>query len=113
MARVLIIDDIAVIRRMVSLALSADHEIVGELSDGYAAAAEVETVQPDVVIMDHRMPRVDGVEATRRIKALFPHVAVIGFTSEPASRDALLAAGANAAFGKSDLSELRDYLEIH
>ncbi len=61
--------------------LERGHDIVGELSDGYAAASEVEETQPDVVIMDFKMPTVSGIHATRAVKALFPHVVVVGFTS--------------------------------
>ena len=81
MARILIVDDMAEIRRLLTRSLKGDHEIVGELSDGYAAASEVEELHPDIVIMDHKMPLIDGERATRMIKAVFPHVVVIGFTS--------------------------------
>ena len=108
--RVLIVDDMPEIRRMVRSRLEKDHEVVGELSDGYAVASEVEETRPDVVIMDLKMPIIDGAEATRQIKALFPHVLVLGFTSAGESGQTLLEAGADAWFSKADLEALCGYL---
>lgn len=111
MARILIVDDRPEIRRLVKRTLKkGDHEIVGELSDRYAAASEVEQLNPDIVIMDHKMPIIDGEQATRP-KRLYPHVVVIGFTSGGTeSGNALLAAGADVCFRKDDLSALQSYL---
>ena len=67
--RVLIADDQALVRGGFRMILEAkdDMEVVGEAGDGAEAVALVEEVQPDVVLMDVRMPGVDGIEATRRI----------------------------------------------
>lgn len=81
--RVLIADDQALVRmgfRMV-LDAEADLEVVGEAADGDAAAQLAEQLRPDVVLMDVRMPRVDGIEATRRIIAANPHCRVIILTT--------------------------------
>ena len=69
MISVLIADDQAVVRRGLRMILEAqgDIEVVGEASDGLEAVALVRELDPDVVLMDIRMPRVDGIEATRRI----------------------------------------------
>lgn len=69
--RVLLADDQAVIRYGLRLILEGepDLEIVGEAADGEAAVAAVQRLTPDVVLMDVRMPRVDGIEAVRRIVA--------------------------------------------
>jgi DNA-binding NarL/FixJ family response regulator len=69
--RVLIADDQALVRGGFRMILEAkeDMEVVGEAGDGAEAVAIVERMQPDVVLMDVRMPRVDGIEATRRIAA--------------------------------------------
>lgn len=72
MARILIIDDTPEVRRMLRSRLERAHEIVGELSDGYAAASKVADTRPDVVIIDPKMPTVSSVHATREIKASFP-----------------------------------------
>lgn len=71
MIRVLLADDQRLVRsgfRMI-LRASPDLEVVGEAGDGLEALALAREVAPDVVLMDVRMPRLDGIEATRRITA--------------------------------------------
>jgi len=63
------------------LELQPDLHIVGEAGDGITAEALVERLQPDVVLMDLRMPRRDGVEATRRIVGRWPAVQVLVLTT--------------------------------
>ncbi|MGO1318108.1 MAG: response regulator [Cellulomonadaceae bacterium] len=69
MIRVLVADDHAAIRSGLRLMLegSGDVEVVGEASDGAAAVINARALRPDVVLMDVRMPAVDGIEATRTI----------------------------------------------
>jgi DNA-binding NarL/FixJ family response regulator len=68
---VLIVDDQALVRAGFRMILEAepDMEVVGEASDGREAVAEARRLAPDVVLMDVRMPEVDGIEATRRLLA--------------------------------------------
>jgi DNA-binding NarL/FixJ family response regulator len=67
--RVLIVDDQALVRAGFRMILEAqpDLEVVGEAGDGSAAIDAVRSLRPDVVLMDVRMPGVDGIEATRRL----------------------------------------------
>jgi DNA-binding NarL/FixJ family response regulator len=68
---VLIVDDQALVRAGFRMILDAeeDIEVAGEAADGQEAVSEVQRLQPDVVLMDVRMPVLDGIEATRRLLA--------------------------------------------
>ncbi|WFR67359.1 response regulator transcription factor [Curtobacterium flaccumfaciens] len=81
--RVLVVDDQAIVRDglVTVLSLVPDLEVVGEASDGAEAVAAVERDAPDVVLMDLRMPVVDGPTATARITGAHPQVAVLVLTT--------------------------------
>ncbi|GIX33167.1 MAG: DNA-binding response regulator [Lysobacterales bacterium] len=69
--RVLLVDDQNLVRQGIRglLALSPDIEVVGEASDGLEAIAELERLRPDVMLLDLRMPRMDGIEVLKRLAA--------------------------------------------
>jgi DNA-binding NarL/FixJ family response regulator len=81
--RIVIVDDHAMVRRGMRdfLDLHDDLEVVGEAGDGQTALDLVAELRPDVVIMDLLMPVLDGIEATRRIKAAQPDVEIVALTS--------------------------------
>lgn len=83
MIRVLIVDDHAVVRAGLAqlLATTEDLDLVGTASDGQMAVEAAEDLHPDVILMDISMPRLDGVEATRRIVAKLQGVHVLVLTS--------------------------------
>jgi len=77
--RVLIVDDQKFIRQALQALLAEDSviEVVGEASDGEMGIRQVETLQPDVVLMDIQMPKMDGVEATKYIHQHFKTVKIL------------------------------------
>ncbi|KJY29198.1 response regulator transcription factor [Streptomyces sp. NRRL S-495] len=81
--RVLVVDDQTVVREgiVMLLGLLPGIEVVGAAADGEEAVALVARHRPDVVLMDLRMPRCDGVEATRRIRAGYPGTEVVVLTT--------------------------------
>jgi DNA-binding NarL/FixJ family response regulator len=81
--RVLLADDEAMVRAGLRLVLQAepDLEVVGEASDGVQAIAAIEALRPDVVLIDIRMPRLDGLSATREILVRDPSVKVVVLTT--------------------------------
>jgi DNA-binding NarL/FixJ family response regulator len=97
--RVLVVDDHPVVRGGVVgwLAAQPDIEVVGEAADGLVALAAVAEHQPDVVLMDLRMPRMDGVTATGRITAAHPGVRVLVLTTYDTDADIVRAVEAGAA----------------
>lgn len=80
--RVLLADDHAVLREGLRslLSLQEDIEVVGEASDGQEAIEQVKQLDPDVVVMDIAMPRMDGLEATRFLKQEHPETRVLILT---------------------------------
>jgi DNA-binding NarL/FixJ family response regulator len=80
---ILLVDDQSLLREGLRtlLELHPDLRIVGEAGDGIVAESLVERLHPDVVLMDLRMPRRDGVEATRRIVERWPRVQVLVLTT--------------------------------
>lgn len=93
--RVLIVDDESGVRAdLTELLPMFDIEVVGEAADGEEAVARARELDPDVVLMDLRMPGVDGIEATRRIREVMPFTQVVALTTYD---DAGVREGAGAA----------------
>jgi CheY-like chemotaxis protein/anti-sigma regulatory factor (Ser/Thr protein kinase) len=104
MTRVLLVDDHAMMRQGLRSMLEtyADVEVVGEACDGEEALEQVERIQPSMVIMDINMPKLNGMEATARIKQRHPSIKVIGLSvnAGPEVQEAMRQAGAETCLTK-------------
>jgi two-component system, NarL family, response regulator LiaR len=99
MIRVLVVDDHAVVRQGLRtfLELQGDIVVVGEAADGEQALSAVSALEPDVVLMDLVMPRLDGVGAMRELRERLPKTRVIVLTSFTDDEKLLPAVQAGAA----------------
>lgn len=114
--RVLLADDQTLFRKAIAALLesSANFEVVGEAEDGVQAVEKARQLQPDLVLMDVRMPRCNGIEATRRIKLEFPNIKIVILTVSDEDDDLFEAikSGAQGYLLKNLRPEaLFDYLE--
>jgi DNA-binding NarL/FixJ family response regulator len=108
--KIIIVDDDDLIRESLTLTLSLedDIEIVGEAIDGSEAVALCKQVLPDIVLMDIRMPNIDGIGATRLITERFPNIKIMMLTTfaDKANIQQALTAGAAGYLLKTDETEL-------
>ena len=105
--RVLLADDHALVRQCVRSVLQAypNIEVVGETRDGDEAVATAAILQPSIVVMDINMSKMDGITATRLIKAQHPQIGVIGLSVHPKHYlvYAMQKAGASEILGKDQI----------
>ena len=106
--RVLIVDDTSRARQSMKALLEIWHrpEEIHEAANGYEAVQSIETFQPDIVLMDARMPTMGGLQATRLIKAKWPQIKIIILSVFADYQALALEAGADAFVSKSDPTEL-------
>ncbi len=104
--RVVLVEDNEVFREALELLLGlrSDMTVVASVPDGADAAAAVAELQPDVVLMDYRLPGLDGVQATRAVLEACPDTAVVCLTASAnlRERDALTDAGVVAFLRKDE-----------
>ena len=108
--RVLVVDDNAGFRESLVMLLDTDElHVVGQASDGSQALDLVRATEPDVILMDVRMPEMDGIEATRQLKELFPDIGIVALTGsedQRAVRDMLVAGASGYVLKDSDGDEI-------
>ena len=112
--RVLIVDDTSRARQSMKALLDVWHQLqeVREAANGNEAVQLVEEFKPDIILMDARMPKMSGLEATRLIKAKWPQIKIIILSVFTDYHALALAAGADAFVSKSDPPEkLRETLK--
>ena len=107
--RVVVVDDDADFLWLIRLSLQLEHDItvIGEAEEAETGVALALREQPDIVVMDLMMPRIDGFEATKQIKRSRPAVKVLAVTSlslDNAIRQEMYRSGADAFLGKRDVA---------
>ncbi|HET7355023.1 MAG TPA: response regulator transcription factor [Gaiellaceae bacterium] len=109
--RIVLVEDNDVFREALELLLGMrdDVQVVASVGDGAAAVAAAVEHRPDVVLMDYRLPGLDGIQATAQVVEAVPNVAVVALTAsaDDAEREALLEAGAVVCLNKDqELDEI-------
>src|SRR5579872_5822245 len=81
--RILIVDDAVVVRKILSTTLSQfpELEVVGTASNGRLALAKLQTIRPDIILLDIEMPEMNGLEAIPEIRKILPHTPIIMFST--------------------------------
>ncbi len=103
--RVMVVDDTDHVRRMLTSMLSLDgYEVVGEVASGPAALEAVEAADPDIVVIDYKMPGMDGLDTARGIRQRRQDQVMILYTAyiDEALEQAAAEAGISLCIGKVD-----------
>jgi DNA-binding NarL/FixJ family response regulator len=104
--RIFVVDDSSIVRNIIKtfLAGQGDLEVCGEAFDGVDAVEKASSFQPDVILLDLAMPRMNGADAARALKKLMPEVPIILFTmySENIGTSVTSALGVDAVLTKPE-----------
>ncbi len=111
--KILIVDDSPVMRTTIKSIVAGPADLIAECEDGSSVIPAYESFQPDWVLMDLKMSRTNGIEATRSLKSVHPeaHVAILTNYGDPEFRDEAKAAGADEYFLKDNLPAIRRQLQ--
>jgi DNA-binding NarL/FixJ family response regulator len=97
--RVLVVEDFEPFRRFIHTTLQeSELQIIAEVSDGLEAVSKAEELQPDLILLDIGLPRLNGIEAARRIRTLSPQSKII-FVTQQSSADVIEEAMNSGALG--------------
>jgi DNA-binding NarL/FixJ family response regulator len=112
--KILIVDDSPVMRQTIKSIVAQDGDETSECSDGKAVITAFKAFRPDWVLMDIKMDPVNGIQATRALKAAFPdaHVAIVTNYGDQEFRDEAKMAGAERYFLKDNLPAIRSELIV-
>ena len=112
--RILLAEDHKVVREGTRKLLESqpDFEVVGEASDGIEAVELAKKLKPEIIIMDVSMPRLNGIEATRQIKEMYPEMPIIAQTAYAmdGDRERSLQAGCDEYIAKP--INLKEFIEL-
>ena len=112
MGIVIVDDDIKVRESTRRLVEGAGIEVLGEASNGAEALALIEFLKPTVVVMDGKMPVMDGTTATRHLRKMHPNLAVIAHTADPHLAEKMSEAGATRVVLKGSGTELVEVIRL-
>lgn len=108
--QILLVDDHTVVRKGLStmLNLHSDIQVIDEAADGQEAVEKARDLQPDVILMDISMPKMDGIQATRIISSELPHIRIIGLSmhDKQDQADQMIEAGASAYCTKDGATDI-------
>jgi len=115
--QIMVVDDQSTVRRglRISLSIFDEFHIIGEAADGAEAVQLCHKISPHVILMDLRMPGMDGLAATAQIKQKFPHIKVIVFSSfieQPLAQEVLQAGASCYLIKNISIDELADAIRV-
>lgn len=116
MTRILLVDDNPAVRRYLRAVLEQqqDWKVTGEARTGAEALHEVLESPPDLVVLDYRMPDLNGVEVARQISVMFPRIPILMVTLHLSRQlaDAAREAGVRGACAKQDIGSVVEAIDI-